>query len=31
MPKPAWSGPEHRGMETHMFFDRCFDQVVELE
>jgi hypothetical protein len=31
IPRPAWSGAEQRGMETHMFFDRCFDQVVELE
>ncbi|KAE9380862.1 HET-domain-containing protein [Stipitochalara longipes BDJ] len=31
MPRPAWRGPEQRGMETHMFFDRCLDQVVELE
>ncbi len=31
MPRPAWSGPEQRGMEPHMFFDPGLGQVVELE
>jgi hypothetical protein len=31
LPRPDWKGPEERGMETHAFFDRCLDQVIELE
>jgi len=29
--RPDWSGPEQKGMETDAFFDRCLNQVIELE